>query len=86
MSDEDIGVIEDSQGNAILLRDSDRVLLPDCLNLANYIFDMEERLGKTITGHDLCTIVQRVIDNENKKAKKVEIKETFDYDWLSDDE
>ena len=77
LSDEYIGVIEDSKGNAILLKDSDRVLLPDCLNLANYIFDMEERLGKTITGHDLCTTVQRVIDNENKKAKKEEFEDAF---------
>ena len=77
LSDEDIGLIEDSEGNAIRLKDSDRVLLPDCLNLANYIFDMEERLGKTITGHDLCTTVQRVIDNENKKAKKDEFEDAF---------
>ena len=77
ISDEYIGAIEDSEGNAISLKDSDRVLLPDCLNLANYIFDMEERLGKTITGHDLCTIVQRVIDNENKKAKKEEFEDAF---------
>ena len=77
LSDEDIGVIEDSDGIAILLRDSDRVLLPDCLNLASYIFDMEEKLGKTITGHDLCNVAQRVVDNENKKAKKEEFEDAF---------
>lgn len=94
LSPDHIGAIVDSKGNALILKDSERVVLPDCLNLSEYISALEDRRKTNITGNDLCETMQRVVDEEKNRNKKEELQKNFDelrqnvagIDWDSEQE